>query len=637
MLIPYTTHDTSEHYSPHDQLPAPVPAKSNYLSRYFYENTGKHLIKDTVRICSNGLGIDLNKVSELENTIKDVITDVEQKLAANPIIVSFLSDKYERLQKIAVNKRNEQLASRVKSMEEFIKPFKYKDMVHRSYFMYVYANRQKLSQPSELITGSIVPKWEANLVKKLAVTRPLLQRLLNGELTYSNHIVEEAMLLLATHKCDMHNNKLIYVDKVDMPQVVFNPRSPDDKYQLLTNTLGHESGKLTDAYEVYERELCKAERYGTPPPNQPKNKWSWGRKQIAPIIETLSNENEIELFKCLVDFSFGDKILTSFIPAFYNYTVEGRLYSNLKLFGALSARFTSSNPNMLQLPSTGSIYAKPIKKCFVAPEGKVIFAVDLNALEDRVLASLTLDDGKCMLLEDETIDGHCYNALGYYYDEVSKYLDTSKSFTDQAREFKTLVEDKHQQLKDIRQRSKGVTFKLGYFGMSDSHKGGAITPEIYDNYHNKLYPKVRQYVDSYVLPAAKKNGRLHLGLGFYLNTDNPDSDFRTLHNATCQFFSILTILTINKLHQLIDENKLQDQVKVIASVYDSIYLDVNKDPAIIKWVNDTIIPLLTKDFIPDQRIPNVAEAEIGLNWADLKAVPNNATLEQITNLLSALE
>lgn len=115
---------------------------------------------------------------------------------------------------------------------------------------------------------------------------------------------------------------------------------------------------------------------------------------------------------------------------------------------------------MLQLPSTGSIYAKAVKKCFVSSPGKIILTADFNALEDRVLASITNDEGKCALLEDETLDGHCYNALGYYTSEVDQYLDSSLSYKDKVRQFNSLVESKHKELKDIRQRSKAVTFKL---------------------------------------------------------------------------------------------------------------------------------------------------------------------------------
>ena len=40
--------------------------------------------------------------------------------------------------------------------------------------------------------------------------------------------------------------------------------------------------------------------------------------------------------------------------------------------------------------------------------------------------------------------------------------------------------------------------------------------------------------------------------------------------------------------------------------------------------------------MPNQRIPNTAESEIGLNWADLHAVPVNASLEEIQTVLDQL-
>ena len=572
--------DTNKDYSPWSLLPAPEPRTVSPPINYFYENVAKHLIKDTVRIMANGLGIDLDKIEEMEQTIDKVIDDVEARLIANPIVQKFLQQKHKKL----VQKKQAHILNKKREPDYYYKPFKYSDMTHRSYFMHVYAQKQSMAQPNELLpTG--VPKWPANLVKKFSKSNPLLEKLLSGTLTESHTLVKEAMQLLAQHKCDIYNRSIdqeLEEASVDLPKL--NSRSPDDKHHILTTALGYESGKLTDAYEKFERQFEQAIRYGNPEPTEPKNKWSWGRKQLEFIAPSLTDPDEIDLFDCLIEFSFGDKIKTSFIPAFYKYTINGRLYSNLKVLGAKSGRFTSSNPNMLQLPSTGSIYAKPVKKCFVAPPGKLILTADFNALEDRVLASITLDEGKCALLEDKTLDGHCYNALGYYGDKVEQHLDLTSDpdYKDKVRQFNSLVEKKHAALKDLRQDSKAVTFKLAYGGVSDSHKGGAITPEIYDNYHNKLYPGVRNYIDSYVVPTTKSNKKIHLGLGFHINSENADKDVRTLHNATIQFWSILSILSINEMHSRIDSAGLQDQVKVISSIYDSIYLEVTNSPEIIQ-------------------------------------------------------
>lgn len=624
-----TTSDPT--YSPHSLLPAPEPCTINPPESYFYDNVVKHLVKDTVRITANGLPIDLAKVEDLEAEIDATIADVELKLATNPIMKSYVDSQ---LSKDLAAYKADQL-SKLRQPSYYLVPFDHSKPEHRSYFMHLFATSQSIPlPPATLPTG--ISKWSARDVQKLSASRPILKRLLAGQLTPAETL--PAMQLRAQHKANIFNKS--YIDNAANPlanipatkRKELNIRSPDVKHAIFTGILNHESGKLTEAYEKYERAASRGKQA-----HPPKNKWSWGRKQLELILPTLTDPDEISLFQCFIDFSFGDKIKTSFIPAFYNYTIEGRLYSNLKLLGAKSARFTSSNPNMLQLPSTGSIYAKAVKKCFIASPGKVILTADFNALEDRVLASITLDEGKCALLEDDTLDGHCYNALGYYPDEVLPYLDPSiTDYKDQVRQFAKLVDAKHTALKDIRQRSKAVTFKLAYGGMPDSDKGGAITPAIYDNYHNHLYPGVRSYIDNYVLPTSAEHGKLHLGLGFYIKSDNVAKDARTLHNGSIQFWSLLSILSINEMHRRIDLNNLQDRVKVISSIYDSIYLEVDADPDVIKWTNDNLIECMTADFMPNQRIKNTAESEIGLNWADLHAVPNNASISDIQDILNEL-
>ena len=139
------------------------------------------------------------------------------------------------------------------------------------------------------------------------------------------------------------------------------------------------------------------------------------------------------------------------------------------------------------------------------------------------------------------------------------------------------------------------------------------------------------------LEQAVTKGKVHLGLGCYMNTSEPESEIRTLFNALSQFWSILTLLTINKLHTLIDEQGYTNDIRVVSTIYDSIYIYMKEDASLIKWVNDTIIPILTTDFLTDTIVHNEAEAELGYNWYDTIKLPNNSSIEDIDVILNKLK
>ena len=78
--------------------------------------------------------------------------------------------------------------------------------------------------------------------------------------------------------------------------------------------------------------------------------------------------------------NFGDKLLDRINPQ------TGRLHGSFQLAKAKSGRFSSSNPNMQNIPRSESF-----RSAFVAPPGKQLIVADYSQLELRVMAHIAGD------------------------------------------------------------------------------------------------------------------------------------------------------------------------------------------------------------------------------------------------------
>ena len=79
--------------------------------------------------------------------------------------------------------------------------------------------------------------------------------------------------------------------------------------------------------------------------------------------------------------NFGDKLLDRINPQ------TGRLHGSFQLAKAKSGRFSSSNPNMQNIPK-----AELIRSVFIAPPGKQLVVADYSQLELRVMAHIANDE-----------------------------------------------------------------------------------------------------------------------------------------------------------------------------------------------------------------------------------------------------
>lgn len=566
---------------------------------FFYENFVKHFIPDMIEMTNNGIPIDKEAVEDLRVTVDKVLASVDKRIKNNKIIKQYNEFKKPYLKK----EQEKKYLEKTKTVEDYYKPYNHKNIVHRTYLMNLYLGKEEQKD-----------KWTIADLKTLNIFKkdPFISSVIDKTIELDNNYVLEAMCNLAEDQVALWNKpreEKAYAE-VEVPD--FNVAS---------------AKQLQELFSMLEIEPLSV--------SKKTNNASWNRSNIEQLHKVTTDEDLLEVLDCIIDHSFSSIIKNNFINAFDNFTIDGVLYGNINLFGAKSFRPTSNSPNLLNMPSSGSIYASPLKRCFKAPEDYVIYTADLSALEDRVIANLSGDTNKQNIFL-ENLDGHSLNSCVYFADEIEKIMGKNTDNIEYVKRFYELVENKNKELSAIRFNSKAPTFKLAYGGYPDSHKGGVITQELFDNYHNVLYPGITDYRENYVLPFAEENGYIHLGLGCRMYCSDPHSDIRTINNATVQFWSILTLIALNETNYQIKQNNLEEDIKIISTIYDSIYFLVKKDAETIKWLNDNVIKNMCTPYLIDEVVHNEAEGEIGLNFADLNKVKNNASIKDIKKILNNL-
>jgi DNA polymerase I-like protein with 3'-5' exonuclease and polymerase domains len=88
--------------------------------------------------------------------------------------------------------------------------------------------------------------------------------------------------------------------------------------------------------------------------------------------------------------------------------INGRVHTNFKAHGAETGRFSSSEPNLQNIPSSGE-YGKLVRNLFVAPPGYKLVVADYSQIEPRVIASFSQDP---ILIKNYLEGGDIYTTIG---------------------------------------------------------------------------------------------------------------------------------------------------------------------------------------------------------------------------------
>jgi len=347
-----------------DLLPIEDPKIKNtrQSSKYFYQNVALPLVKPMIKLMLNGIQLDPVRVDKLDNTLQEVLLKVQKNLALNPIIRKFQAHNYKKLKRSYIQEKEE----KKRSLKYYLKPFKQGDMIHRSYLMnelsltYTF----KYVPEDKLPTG--IPKWSVKDIKRLIGTAnspifvKLLTNIINKVISEDNSTVLAAMRTLAIDKTTIYNQKYIEAIENVTEDTILHPFNPGSSKQ---------KSELFEFLDI----PCEAFSKDTGLP-------SWNRAQIERVNKETQNSDIKSFTQDFIDHSFSAIVKTNFIEGFRKFSINNRLFGNYRIAGAKSFRCTSNSINMLNMPSTGSIYSIPIKECLIAKPGFIIIGSDFSAL-----------------------------------------------------------------------------------------------------------------------------------------------------------------------------------------------------------------------------------------------------------------
>jgi len=133
-----------------------------------------------------------------------------------------------------------------------------------------------------------------------------------------------------------------------------------------------------------------------------------------------------ELVDALIEYQDLNKLMTTYVMPYLggeithttmgkektvekkSLLIDGKVHTNFKPHGAETGRFSSSEPNLQNIPSSGD-YGKLIRNLFIAPEGYKLVVADYSQIEPRILASFSRDP---IMMNNYLTGGDIYTTIG---------------------------------------------------------------------------------------------------------------------------------------------------------------------------------------------------------------------------------
>jgi DNA polymerase-1 len=318
-------------------------------------------------------------------------------------------------------------------------------------------------------------------------------------------------------------------------------------------------------------------------------------------LEILSKKHKNKFLHSIVGYRKLQKFHKTYIKSYFKLAKESstnKLHTNYKLHGTATGRFSSSNPNLQNIPKHGG-GDKLIRRCFIARKGYTFLEADYSQLEFRIFA-------------------HCSNDL-----DLIKIADEEDIHTTMASKIFNIPLDKVS--KEQRSLAKTAVFGgimygggpsiiVNKFGVS-FQKAERIINDFFEN-----FPTAYNYIvnekkfvqeNGYVVNLFNRRRRLD---GVYSNKEGiKKSALRQAINAPIQGGGAdVVLIAMNKVYKAIQNI----DCTLLLNIHDSLIFEIEN--SILKETVIKIKEVMEKPV--NLRVPLVVTTEIGTNLGNLEEI-----------------
>ena len=319
----------------------------------------------------------------------------------------------------------------------------------------------------------------------------------------------------------------------------------------------------------------------------------------AEILGKLSEEGH-EIASLVLNWRGLQKLKNTYSDALQNQINKnsGRVHTQFNLTGAMTGRFSSSNPNLQNIPIRTED-GRAIRKAFIIPEGSKMISFDYSQIELRLLAEVArIDSLKEAFIEG--IDIHELTASQVFS------VTTEKVTSEMRREAKAI--------------NFGIIYGLSAHGLSKQLNISRTQAKEYIDSYFRQYPGIKNYMED-TKEYARKFGfvKTLFGRKCFISHINDKNLIRRAYaerqaiNAPLQGAAADIIKrAMRRIYWSI--NKLNFKSSMILQVHDELVLESPEEEV------EKIVPVIKEIMISapkplySMQIPLEVDVGIGSNW-----------------------